>query len=249
MTFLDMREVSYSYPGYPNVVDQADWQIARGEVHSLVGRSGCGKTTLLKLAAGLLLPDAGQITVGGQALRKPGSQLGFVFQSPTLLEWKTVMDNVLLPITLQRRPLQADRARAEELLALMGLSGFEERFPTELSGGQQSRVAIARALLLAPSLLLLDEPFASLDAITREELQDDLLRICRLARTTVFFVTHDIAEAVYLADRVAVMADGKITEDLPVDLPWPRDHELRYGAPFNALCARVRHAMDGVAPC
>ena len=247
--FLDMRRVSYSFPAYPNVVDQVDWQIGRGEVHSLVGRSGCGKTTLLKLAAGLLLPDAGTITVDGDALRRPGSQLGFVFQSPTLLEWKTVMDNVLLPATLQRRPSPADRVRADELLALMGLSGLGQRFPTELSGGQRSRVAIARALLLAPSLLLLDEPFAALDAITREELQDDFLRICRLAQTTVFFVTHDISEAVYLADRVAVMADGKITEDLTVNLPWPRRHTLRYSAPFNALCAQVRQAMDGVLAC
>ncbi len=248
MTFLDMRGVNYSYPGYLNVVDQVDWEIARGEVHSLVGRSGCGKTTLLKLAAGLVRPDTGAISVDGQALLRPGSQLGFVFQSPTLLEWKRVLDNVLLPITLQRRPVPADRARAEELLALMGLSDFSERFPTELSGGQQSRVAIARALLLAPSLLLLDEPFASLDAITREELQDDLLKICRLAQTTVFFVTHDISEAVYLADRVAVMAQGRITHEVPVDLPRPRARELRYAAPFNALCARVRHAMDGAGP-
>ena len=244
-----MRAVSYSFPAYPRVVNQVDWQIARGEVHSLVGRSGCGKTTLLKLAAGLLLPDAGTVTVGGQALRKPGSQLGFVFQAPTLLEWKTVLDNVLLPVTLQRKPLPADRARADELLALMGLSGLGRRFPTELSGGQQSRVAIARALLLAPSLLLLDEPFAALDAITREELQDDFLRICLLAQTTVFFVTHDISEAVYLADRVAVMADGKITDDLAVNLPWPRGRELRYGAPFNAVCAQVRRAMDGGVTC
>ena len=243
-----MRGVSYSYPGYPNVVDQVDWQIARGEVHSLVGRSGCGKTTLLKLAAGLMRPDLGVVSVDGQALLRPGSQLGFVFQSPTLLEWKRVLDNVLLPITLQRQPVPADRARAEELLALMGLADFSQRFPTELSGGQQSRVAIARALLLAPSLLLLDEPFAALDAITREELQDDLLKICRRAQTTVFFVTHDISEAVYLADRVAVMAQGKITTDLTLDLPWPRRHELRYGAPFNALCAQVRCAMDGVNP-
>lgn len=247
--FLDMRGVSYSFPAYPRVVNQVDWQILRGEVHSLVGRSGCGKTTLLKLAAGLLLPDAGTVTVDGQALRRPGSQLGFVFQAPTLLEWTSVLDNVLLPVTLQRRPLPADHARAEELLALMGLSGLARRFPTELSGGQQSRVAIARALLLAPTLLLLDEPFAALDAITREELQDDLLRICRLAQTTVFFVTHDISEAVYLADRVAVMADGKITADLAVDLPWPRQRALRYGAPFNAVCAQVRQAMDGVVSC
>ena len=244
-----MRAVSYSFPAYPRVVNQVNWQIARGEVHSLVGRSGCGKTTLLKLAAGLLLPDAGTVTVDGQALRKPGSQLGFVFQTPTLLEWKTVLDNVLLPVTLQRKPLPADRARADELLALMGLSGLGRRFPTELSSGQQSRVAIARALLLAPSLLLLDEPFAALDAITREELQDDFLRICRLAQTTVFFVTHDISEAVYLADRVAVMADGKITDDLAVNLPWPRGRELRYGAPFNSVCAQVRRAMDGGVTC
>jgi NitT/TauT family transport system ATP-binding protein len=247
--FLDMRGVSYSFPAYPRVVDQVDWQIRRGEVHSLVGRSGCGKTTLLKLAAGLLLPDAGTVSVDGQLLRKPGSQLGFVFQAPTLLEWKTVLDNVLLPVALQRSPLPADRARAEELLALMGLSGLGGRYPTELSGGQQSRVAIARALLLAPTLLLLDEPFAALDAITREELQDDFLRICRLAQTTVFFVTHDIGEAVYLADRVAVMADGKITDDLVVDLPWPRQRALRYGADFNAVCAQVRYAMDGVLTC
>ena len=247
--FLDMRGVSYSFPAYPRVVHQVDWQIARGEVHSLVGRSGCGKTTLLKLAAGLLLPDAGTVSVDGQMLRKPGSQLGFVFQAPTLLEWKTVMDNVLLPVSLQRTPLPSDRARAGDLLALMGLTGLGGRFPSELSGGQQSRVAIARALLLAPSLLLLDEPFAALDAITREELQDDLLRICRLAQTTVFFVTHDISEAVYLADRVAVMADGQIAEDLSVALPWPRERALRYGAPFNALCAQVRRAMDGVPAC
>jgi NitT/TauT family transport system ATP-binding protein len=244
-----MRGVGYSFPAYPRVLDGVDWQIRRGEVHSLVGRSGCGKTTLLKLAAGLLQPDAGSVTLDGRLLREPGSQLGFVFQAPTLLEWKTVMDNVLLPVALQRRPRAGDRARAAELLALMGLDGLGGRFPAELSGGQQSRVAIARALLLAPSLLLLDEPFAALDAITREELQDDFLRICRLAQTTVFFVTHDIGEAVYLADRVAVMTRGRITEDLAVDLPWPRQRDLRYAASFNAVCARVRHAMDGAAPC
>ena len=244
MSFLDMQGVSYTYGGRFRVADHVDWQIARGEIHSLVGRSGCGKTTLLKLAAGLLQPEAGTVVLDGKVLLAPGSELGFVFQSPTLLEWKTVLDNVLLPVTLQRRPLPADKARAAELLAVMGLAGLEGRFPTALSGGQQSRVAIARALLLAPSLLLLDEPFASLDAITREELQDDLLGICRIAGTTVFFVTHDISEAVYLSDRVAVMAEGKIVEDLTVDLPWPRAHALRYGADFNALCARVRQAMD-----
>lgn len=241
-----MRAVSYAYRGRPSVVHKVDWDIAHGEFHCLVGRSGCGKTTLLKLAAGLLLPDSGTITVGGQRLLKPGVQLGFVFQAPTLLEWQTAMENVLLPIALQRKPGAADRARAGKMLELMGLANHGAHYPTELSGGQQSRVAIARALILEPALLLLDEPFAALDAITREELQDDLLKICRLNRTTVFFVTHDIGEAVYLADRVAVMAQGQISEDLPVDLPRPRRRDVRYGAPFNALCARARQAMDGV---
>ncbi|MDR3452476.1 MAG: ABC transporter ATP-binding protein [Rhodoferax sp.] len=246
MSFLDMHHVSYTYRGQMKVVHQVDWNIERGEFHCLVGRSGCGKTTLLKLAAGLLLPDFGSITLDGKSLLKPGSQLGFVFQSPTLLEWHKVIDNVLLPISLQRKPLTQDRARAEKLLELMGLSDCCARYPTELSGGQQSRVAIARALILEPALLLLDEPFAALDAITREELQDDFLKICRLGQTTVFFVTHDIGEAVYLADRVAVMAQGQISEDLPVDLPRPRRRDVRYGAQFNALCSQVRQAMDDV---
>jgi NitT/TauT family transport system ATP-binding protein len=247
MNFLDMRQVSYAYSGYGQVVDRVDWNIAPGEFHCLVGRSGCGKTTLLKLAAGLLQPDSGRITLDGKILDKPGRQLGFVFQSPTLLEWSRVLDNVLLPVTLQRKPAAEDRARAEKLLALMGLSGYASRYPGELSGGQQSRVAIARALMLQPTLLLLDEPFAALDAITREELQDDLIKICQLDQTTVFFVTHDIAEAVYLSDRVAVMAQGQISEDLTVNLPRPRQRQVRYGALFNTLCARVRQAMDGVS--
>lgn len=245
MSFLDMHQVSYNYRGQMLVVQAVDWTIARGEFHCLVGRSGCGKTTLLKLAAGLLKPDAGTITLDGQRLVKPGPQLGYVFQSPTLLEWRTVLDNILLPIALQREPAGPDLARAADLLALMGLSDYGGRYPGELSGGQQSRVAIARALILEPALLLLDEPFAALDAITREELQDDLLNICHLGQTSVFFVTHDIGEAVYLADRVAVMAEGRIRLDLAVDLPKPRRRDVRYGADFNARCARVRHAMDG----
>lgn len=247
MNFLDMRQVSYNYRGQMKVVHEVDWNIERGEFHCLVGRSGCGKTTLLKLAAGLLQPDSGLITLDGQKLLKPGRRLGFVFQSPTLLEWKMVLDNVLLPIALQRQPRPADRLRAETLLDLMGLSDYGRRYPSELSGGQQSRVAIARALMLEPALLLLDEPFAALDAITREELQDDLLKMCHLGQTTVFFVTHDIGEAVYLADRVAVMAQGQISEDITIDLPRPRRRDVRYGAQFNALSARVRQSMDRVS--
>ena len=244
MAFLHLQQVSYRYPGHAPVVQAVDWELARGEFHCLVGRSGCGKTTLLKLAAGLLQAHAGQVLLAGQRLLKPGPELGFVFQSPTLLEWRTVLDNVLLPISLQRTPLAADLARAQMLLDLMGLSSYANRYPPALSGGQQSRVALARALVLAPSLLLLDEPFAALDAITREELQDDLLRLCALGQTSVLFVTHDIHEAVYLADRVAVMTQGQITHDIAVTLPRSRQQALRYEPPFNALCAQVRQAMD-----
>lgn len=244
MAFLHLQQVSYHYPGHAPVVQAVDWELARGEFHCLVGRSGCGKTTLLKLAAGLLQAHAGQVLLAGQRLVKPGPELGFVFQSPTLLEWRTVLDNVLLPISLQRTPLAADRARAQMLLDLMGIASYAHRYPPALSGGQQSRVALARALVLAPSLLLLDEPFAALDAITREELQDDLLRLCGLDQTSVLFVTHDLHEAVYLADRVAVMTQGQITHDMAVTLPRPRQQALRYEPPFNALCAQVRQAMD-----
>ena len=247
MAFLHLQQVSYHYPGHPPVVRAVDWALARGEFHCLVGRSGCGKTTLLKLAAGLLQAPAGQVMLAGKRLLKPGPELGFVFQSPTLLEWRTVLDNVLLPISLQRSPDAADLARAQMLLELMGIASYADRHPPALSGGQQSRVALARALVLAPTLLLLDEPFAALDAITREELQDDLLRLCALGQTSVLFVTHDIHEAVYLADRVAVMNQGHITADIAVPLPRPRRQALRYEPSFNVLCAQVRQAMDGSA--
>ena len=242
--FLAIDKASFTYPGWPPVVNGVDWDIAQGEFHCLVGRSGCGKTTLLKLAAGLLRPDSGRIELQGRQLLAPGPQLGFVFQSPTLLEWHRVIDNVLLPVSLQHTPTARETDNAQQLLALLGLADYGRHYPRQLSGGQQSRVALARALILAPALLLLDEPFAALDAITRGELQDDLLQMCSLRRTTVMFVTHDIAEAVYLGDRVAVMDAGRIVRDIRIDLPKPRVPAMRYGAPFNQHCAQVRDAMD-----
>ena len=244
MNFLAIDDVSFTYPGWPPVVRAVDWDIAEGEFHCLVGRSGCGKTTLLKLAAGLLRPDRGSIRLQGRQLLAPGPQLGFVFQSPTLLEWHRVIDNVLLPVSLQHPPAPPEIDRAQQLLSLLGLSAHARHYPRQLSGGQQSRVALARALILEPALLLLDEPFAALDAITRGELQDDLLQMCGLRRTTVMFVTHDIAEAVYLGDRVAVMDRGRIVRDIPVDIGKPRTAAMRYGAAFNRHCAEVRAAMD-----
>lgn len=244
MAFLELRQVAYTYPGWPPVVQGVDWVLPEGEFHCLVGRSGCGKTTWLKLAAGLLMPDAGELLLQGQRLRGPMLSMGFVLQSPTLLSWLSVQDNVLLPIRLHRTVQAADIERAHVLLGQMGLLPWLQQSPARLSGGQQSRVAIARALISEPALLLMDEPFAALDAITREELQDELAQLCRARRTSVLFVTHDMAEAVYLADRVAVMSQGRVVDDVPVTLAQPRRREVRYGAEFNALCARVRTAMD-----
>jgi NitT/TauT family transport system ATP-binding protein len=170
--------------------------------------------------------------------------MGFVFQTPNLLSWLSVQDNVLLPIQLHREVQQADVERAQSLLAQMGLTPWLTQSPARLSGGQQSRVAIARALIDKPALLLMDEPFAALDAITREELQDELAQLCRSQRTSVLFVTHDMAEAVYLADRVAVMSQGRVVANVSVPLERPRRRDVRYGVEFNALCARLRAAMD-----
>ncbi len=243
MNFLDIAGISYAYGDEASVVDAVDWDIPTGAFHCLVGRSGCGKTTLLKLAAGLLVPSAGRVRIDGRPVDGPRPDVGFVFQAPTLLEWRPVLENVLLPISLRGAVSAEDRARAGELLHLLGIGDLEARYPLELSGGQQSRVAIARALIGGPDLLLMDEPFAALDAMTREELQADLLDLVAARTTTVLFVTHDIAEAVFLADRVAVMEAGAIRARLEVPIARPRAAELRHDARFNALCLDARQAM------
>lgn len=244
--FVTIEGLGYRHePGAAPTLEGIDWAIPRGAVHCLVGRSGCGKTTLLRLVAGLLAPSEGAVRIGGVRLAGPGARIGFVFQAPTLLDWLSALDNVLLPISLKRRPTAADRAAARDALAVVGLADHAARRPAALSGGQQSRVAVARALMGEPDLLLFDEPFAALDALTREELQDDLLRLCALRGLTVLFVTHDIAEAVYLADRVAVMDAGRLTYASPVGLSRPRQPDLRYTAPFAAACRDLRAAMDG----
>ncbi len=243
MSFLALRDVSFGHAGQAPVIEGLSLELAPGDIHCLVGRSGCGKTTLLKLAAGLLQPTAGVVTVRGRPLADRRS-VGFVFQQPTLLDWLTVRDNVLLPVSLQHPPGNADVQAAEALLAQLGLSAFSQRYPAQLSGGQQSRVALARALVLQPPLLLLDEPFAALDAITREDLQRDLLRLCRTRGTTALFVTHDIAEAVFLGDRVSVLAAGRLQRSVAVPPDAARDTPS-----FGACCAALRQSLGfaGVA--
>jgi NitT/TauT family transport system ATP-binding protein len=240
VSFLQLHDVSFGYRGFAPVVDGVSLDVDAGSVHCLVGRSGCGKTTLLKLAAGLLPPSRGGVLWRGLA-PSDTRQVGFVFQAPTLLDWLTARDNVLLPVSLQRKPTAADGESAGALLAQLGLGELAQRHPRQLSGGQQSRVALARALLLQPPLLLLDEPFAALDALTREELQRDLLQLVRARGTTVVFVTHDIHEAVFLGDRVSVMDRGRIVRTIDVD----RAASVRDSARFAAACAQVREALAG----
>ncbi|MBU4612051.1 ABC transporter ATP-binding protein [Achromobacter sp. GG226] len=241
---LRLAGVRFGYPGAPPVVDGIDWDVPSGAFHCFVGRSGCGKSTLLRLAAGLLRPHDGTITLAGHAVQGPDREAAFVFQRPTLLDWHTVRDNVLLPVTLRGRASPADQARAGELIHALGLDGLAERYPHQLSGGQQSRVAIARALLPRPALLLMDEPFAAVDTLTRESLHDVLLAACRAEGTAVLFVTHDLAEAVYLGDRVAVMRAGRLAQAQDIALPRPRTPALREHPIFQAACAQLRQAMQ-----
>jgi len=244
MPFLQLDALHFAYPDRGEVVRDVCLQLAPGEIHCLIGRSGCGKTTVLKLAAGLLTPQQGHVQLMGQTVQQPTSDMGFVFQSPTLLPWLSVLDNVLLPISLHSTVTHEHRVYGEQLLAQMGLTALCHDKPHQLSGGQQSRVAIARALITRPAVLFMDEPFAALDAITRDELQRDFLALCQAHGTAVLFVTHDMSEAVYLADRVSLMHQGRMQAPLQIDLPRPRQSAMRYTPAFNALCEQLRHAMD-----
>jgi NitT/TauT family transport system ATP-binding protein len=207
-----------------HALDRLDAEIAPGEFVSVVGPSGCGKSTLLMLIAGLTPPTAGRIVVGGEEVARPHPAVGIVFQNDLLLYWRTVLDNVLLPIEIKKRPTGQYRPRAEQLLEGVGLAGFATRYPSELSGGMRQRVALCRALIQDPGLLLMDEPFGALDALTREQMILDLQDLWLRVRSTVVFITHSIEEAVFLSDRVLVMSPrpGRVDLELPVPLGRPR---------------------------
>ena len=221
--------------------------IERNEFVSIVGPSGCGKSTLLRLIAGLIRVSSGQIAIDGNEVKEPRRDIGIVFQAPTLLPWANILSNVLFPLQILRR-LEADSIdKAHELLSLVNLDGFESKLPSELSGGMQQRAAICRALITDPDILLMDEPFGALDALTREEMSLELLRIWAERPKTVFFVTHSVPEAVLLADRVFVMTPrpGRIIETIPVRLPRPRTYEQESDQEFQSCAQRIRAQIFG----
>ena len=222
-------------------------EIGRNEFITLVGPSGCGKSTLLRIVAGLILPTAGRASIGGEEITEPRAETGIVFQAPTLLPWASVLDNVLFPLRMMHRIDSTSTDKAMALLKLVGLTGFEGKSPRELSGGMQQRVAICRALVHDPDILLMDEPFGALDALTREEMTMELLRIWSERPKTVLFVTHSITEAVVLADRVVVMSPrpGRIAEIIDIGLPRPRSFETEATPEFHEASHSIRQLIFG----
>ena len=219
--------------------------VDKGEFVALVGESGCGKSTLLKIVAGLIPGGRGVVTVDGSEVGGPRRDVGIVFQKPQLLEWRRVLENVLLPVEIFGLNRQVYAERARRLLTLAGLGDFLTKYPYELSGGMQQRAALCRALITEPALLLTDEPFGALDALTRQKMGLELLRLWEAWRATILFVTHDIEEAVLLADRVLVMSPrpGRIVEDVRVDLPRPRTIFMKDTPEFIRLTSRVRRRL------
>lgn len=226
-----------------DALDPIDLDIAAGEFVSIVGPSGCGKSTMMMLVSGLIPATTGTITVGSAPVKGPVSQAGIVFQRDVLLDWRTVLANVMLPVEIKKLDKDAHRKKARDLLRSVGLSEFEEKYPGELSGGMRQRVSICRALVQDPGLLLMDEPFGALDALTREQMNLDLQRIWLRDRNTVIFITHSIEEAVLLSDRVVVMTarPGRVADILPIDLPRPRGAHARSEKAFVDAVERIRN--------
>jgi NitT/TauT family transport system ATP-binding protein len=245
---VSLRGVSKQFSNGTLALRGVNLDLAAGEFASLLGPSGCGKSTLLRIIAGLAGPSAGTVewptsthNVSGQ----PEPDLGFVFQDPTLLPWASALRNVMLPLILERAPKGEAEAKAAEMLALVGLKGFEKAYPRELSGGMRMRVSIARALVTRPKILLLDEPFAALDEITRHKLNDDLLALWWQYRFTVVFVTHSVFESVYLSQRIVVMAarPGRVMADLDNAAPYPRDDLFRTSVEYAKLCRTTSETL------
>jgi len=237
---VELNGVAKRYANGTLAVKDVDLAVAQGDFVSLLGPSGCGKSTLLRIIAGLVPPSGGRVTRGG-------GEIGFVFQEPTLMPWATAVRNVALPLELAGVPRREAAGRAAEALARVGLQGFEKSYPRALSGGMKMRVSIARALVTRPRLLLMDEPFAALDEITRFRLNNDLLALWEAERFTGIFVTHSVFESVYLSRRIVVMAarPGRVAHDIEVEAGYPRGEEFRTSADYVAQCRRVSEALAG----
>ncbi|WP_213769330.1 ABC transporter ATP-binding protein [Bradyrhizobium sp. dw_78] len=246
---LEAEHLSVVYQssrGPQRAVDDLSLSIRAGEFVSILGPSGCGKSTFLNVVAGLLQPSSGGVKVLGETVASPRADVGVVFQKPTLLPWATVLENVLIPVRALRQDVAAARPRAQELLALVGLQAFAHHYPDELSGGMQQRVGIARALIRDPAILLMDEPFAALDAMTRERMSIELQDIWTARRKTVLFITHSIPEAVFLSDRVLVMtpSPGRLHAEIIIDLPRLRSLDSMSSPAFGAICGKIRRMFN-----
>jgi NitT/TauT family transport system ATP-binding protein len=232
--------------GKTHALSDINFSVKRGEFISIVGPSGCGKTTLLNILAGLISKTEGSAKISGSEVTKPLSEIGMVFQAPTLLPWRTILENVMVPIEVQKKDPAKGLEKAKELLELAGLNGFEDKYPNELSGGMQQRAGICRALVHSPSVLLMDEPFGALDAMTREYMNLELLRIWKESNQTIALVTHSITEAVFLSDRVIVMSPrpGRIAEIIEIDLPRPRTLEMMSSDAAGVFVRKIRHYFN-----
>ena len=241
---LSVQQMDMIFPddnGGLHAVENISFEVCPQEFLCVVGPSGCGKSTLLRVLAGLLVPTRGQVKFTGDSPR-----IGMVFQQSNLMPWRSVLENIILPLELDGLDAASARDKAQDLIELVGLQGFEENLPRDLSGGMAQRVALARSLVHDPDILLLDEPFASLDALTRDRMGTELLRIWQARQKTVIMVTHSISEAVLLADRVLVMSQrpGSIKLDMNVDLPRPRAEEMRYTAQFGEMAKHLKDAIE-----
>ncbi|MGN8647212.1 ABC transporter ATP-binding protein [Gracilibacillus sp. HCP3S3_G5_1] len=247
-----IQKVFYTKTGNVHALSTIDLKIEAGEFLSIVGPSGCGKSTIMRIIAGLDKPSTGKVEVNNELLTGVADGAAIVFQKDVLLAWRSVLDNVLLPLELkgitwfERKDHTTNKAKALELLESVGLKGFEDKYPHELSGGMRQRVSICRALIQDPKLLLMDEPFGALDALTREQMMYDLLKLSHKYKFTTVFITHSIEEAVFLSDRVVVMSErpGAIMKELPIDLPRPRDHQTRSDSKFTESVNVIRNIFQ-----
>ena len=246
-TVIEGKNVTKVFGETVTALEGANFDIQAGEFISLVGPSGCGKSTLLRLVAGLIEKTSGELKVNDQLVTKPRTDIGMMFQKAVLLDWRTAIENVLLPSEINHRITQEDKDKAMASLELVGLKGFEFHFPKQLSGGMQQRVALARLIQTGADIMLMDEPFGALDEFTRERLNVELMRIVGELKATTLFVTHNIQEAIYLADRVMVMTPrpGRIAEIIEVKFERPRDISIHTSREFNIIVEQVRDTLGG----